>query len=125
MDGSIRKGFLMNTDQAAITPAQKQQKSIQFALGEVFQRFMGMPSTNTVMRRFYDALSRTIREKNLPVKLLGFARVRRIVIGSKAVGYAVPVEINGVEQVVVLRSDLAANGLKKALAPTASAPSAA
>lgn len=115
----------MNIDQAAITPAQKQQKSIQFTLGEVFQRFMGKPATDTVMRQFYEALSRAILEKRLPVKLLGLARVRRIVVGTKAVGYAVPVEINGVEQVMILRSDLAANGLKKALAPTASAPSVA
>lgn len=116
----------MNIDKAAITPAQKQQKSIEFVFWNVFQAFVvGRPATNSTKARFLLEISNAIRIRRLPVSLPEIDHVTWINVGASVVGLSVPVKISGVKQVVLLRADLAANSLKKALLPTASAPVAA
>lgn len=117
----------MNMDHETLIGNNKQTKSIQFAFGSAFQsHVIGKPSTPETKKRFYDAIEAAIKEKGLPVKLLGIDRVNWITTGlrpqTKVIGLSVPVKINGQDQVVLLRTDLAAQNLKKAIAPTASAP---
>jgi hypothetical protein len=110
-------------DHEALIGNNKQTKSIQFAFGSVFQQHViNRPATDKTKRTFYDAMQRRIRDNQLPVELLGIKRVHWVTAGAGVVGLSVPVKINGLEQVVLLRTDLAAQNLKKAIAPTASAP---
>lgn len=111
-------------DHAALMGLNKQHKSIQFAFGSVFQRVVvGKPATQSTKQRFYLAIDAEIKRKGLPVELLGLDRINWIMVGKdNTVGLSVPVKINGHEQVVLLRNDLAANRLKKAITPAATAP---